>query len=257
MANEQLRSALARAGIEMEDLAAGLGVDAKTVQRWLGGRVPHARYRARIAETLGREEHDLWPDVDSTGPRDDRRELAGLYIHGNDMRAPDWRTLMPAARDQIDLLDVSLAEILTAPGTTDLLAAKAADGIAIRILIAHPKSIWVTALAEQLGDAEVDAEGNTALDRQISHALAQLSPLAAVDGIEVRTFWAERTLTVRRFDDQMLVTQHLYRTPGQLAPLMHLRRRDDGGLFDRFAAHFQRILEHSSEPVPTDLARLR
>lgn len=254
MVNEPLRAALARAGVEPEDLATELEVDAKTVQRWLGGRVPHGRHRARIAVVLDRDEHELWPDVaPAAAPGDDRQDLIGIYAQSSDVRAPDWRSLLAGARDQIDLLDHTLAELIATPGTVDQLAEKARSGVRTRIILAHPQSIWVTSLARQLGHAEIDADGETALDRELTRALGLLGPLAGRDGIEVRTFWAERTASVLRFDDQMLVTAHLYATSARQAPLLHLHHRSDGGLFERFAEHVERIVERASEPVPADL----
>ena len=258
MVNEPLRAALARAGVEPEDLAAELEVDSKTVQRWVGGRVPHGRHRARIAVVLDRDEHELWPDVaPAAAPGDDHQDLLGIYAQATDVRAPDWRSLLAEARTQIDLLDHTLADLITTPGAVDQLADKARSGVRARIMVAHPQSIWVTSLAHQLGHAETDADGQTAVDRELTHALGLLGPLAGRDGIEVRTFWAERTASVLRFDDQMLVTVHLYAAPGRLAPLLHLRRRADGGLFDRFAEHIERVIDHASELVPADLLQPR
>ena len=254
MANEQLRAALARARLDPDELAASLQVDAKTVGRWLGGRIPHARHRARIAHALNAPEHDLWPDTaDTTEPPDDRRELTGLYAHAHDRRAPDPTTLLPTAHEQIDLLDPTLHEILTTPGTIDLLAEKASAGCEIRILIAHPKSIWVTALAQQLGHTETDAEGDTFIDRELNQSLRHLHQLAGHDHIDLRTYWAERTLSILRFDDQMLVTPHLHGLPGTRAPLLHLHRHDDDGPFDQFADHLTAIHHHASDPIPPDL----
>src|SRR5207244_13422196 len=45
MANERLRSAMAKAGKDIANLADATAVDPKTVQRWLAGRVPHPRHR--------------------------------------------------------------------------------------------------------------------------------------------------------------------------------------------------------------------
>ena len=253
MANEQLRAALARAGLDPDELAASLQVDSKTVGRWLGGRIPRARHRARIAHLLQCPEHDLWPDViETTQPPDDRRELTSIYAHADDHRAPDWQTLLPTARQQIDLLDPTLHDLLTAPHTIDLLADKARSGCQIRILIAHPKSIWITALAHQLGHTEIDDQGNTILDRELNQSLHHLHQLAGHDRIELRAFWAERTLSILRFDDQMLITTHLHAVPGTHAPLLHLHRRDDHGPFDQYATHLDAIHRDASEPIAAD-----
>jgi hypothetical protein len=254
LANEQLRVAVARAGIQAEDLAAGLQVDIKTVHRWLAGRIPRARHRARIAELLDSSEHDLWPDLPAVSDTsDDGRDLVGIYLSASDVRAPDWRTLIPDAHHHIDLLDSTLHEILTAPGIVQLLADKAAGGTQIRILIAHPKSIWVTAQAQQLGLGETDEHGDNSVDRELHHSHQQLRGLTGRPGITAMTYWAERTLSILRVDDEMLVHQHLHATPNSQAPLIHLRRRGDDGLFDRYLSHVDQIIERSSQPVPADL----
>ena len=61
--NEPLRRALLRARLREDDLAVRLGVDPKTVRRWLKGRVPYPYNRAAIAELVGADEGELWPDA--------------------------------------------------------------------------------------------------------------------------------------------------------------------------------------------------
>ncbi|MGW0436343.1 helix-turn-helix domain-containing protein [Micromonospora sp. NPDC003197] len=62
--NNLLRTAMAEAGETVESLAGQVGVDPKTVGRWLSpGRVPHPRHRMAAAKALGREIGELWPDV--------------------------------------------------------------------------------------------------------------------------------------------------------------------------------------------------
>jgi hypothetical protein len=46
---------------------------------------------------------------------------------------------------------------------------------------------------------------------------------------------------VFRFDDDALVTPHLARLVGHDSPLLHLRRRGEGGMFDRFAEHAEEL----------------
>jgi hypothetical protein len=60
--NEPLRRALLHARLREVDVATRLGVDPKTVRRWLAGRVPYARNRAELADLVGSDEADLWPD---------------------------------------------------------------------------------------------------------------------------------------------------------------------------------------------------
>ncbi|MET8085029.1 helix-turn-helix transcriptional regulator [Micromonospora sp. NPDC005237] len=62
--NQALRAALADSGETVESLAEQVGVDPKTVARWVTpGRVPHPRHRAAAASALGLEVRDIWPDV--------------------------------------------------------------------------------------------------------------------------------------------------------------------------------------------------
>ncbi len=80
--NEPLRRALLRARLREDDVAARLGVDPKTLRRWLNGRVPYPHNRAAIAELVGADEADLWPDAG--GPlaaRTRPEELGTVYPH--------------------------------------------------------------------------------------------------------------------------------------------------------------------------------
>jgi transcriptional regulator with XRE-family HTH domain len=53
--NEPLRQALLRARLREDDVAARLGVDPKTVRRWLNGRVPYTNNRVALADLVGAE----------------------------------------------------------------------------------------------------------------------------------------------------------------------------------------------------------
>ncbi len=60
MLNEPLKEALMRAHKTVEDVAQAIGVDPKTVQRWINGRLPHARHRWAVAQLLNMRDDDLW-----------------------------------------------------------------------------------------------------------------------------------------------------------------------------------------------------
>src|SRR3977135_1753293 len=56
MANDRLRSAMAKAGKDIANLADAAAVAPKTGQRWLAGRVPHPRHRWVIASLVEEDE---------------------------------------------------------------------------------------------------------------------------------------------------------------------------------------------------------
>ncbi|TDC72230.1 XRE family transcriptional regulator [Micromonospora sp. KC606] len=69
--NDALRVALQEAGHTTDSLAAQIGVDPKTTDRWLRqGRIPHPAHRATAAAALGRDAPDIWPDTSRRRIRD-------------------------------------------------------------------------------------------------------------------------------------------------------------------------------------------
>lgn len=255
-ANERLHAAILHAGIDLDDLAIQAHVDTKTVSRWLGGRIPHARVRFKVAQILGVEPDTIWPDTTPTArPRDDRRELAGIWAHANDIRAPDWKTLLSQAREQIDLLATTLHPIITAAGTTDLLREKADQGARVRVLIAHPESIWLAALA-QLHGYPRDDHGRSTIDLQLLEVRERLQQFAGLPRIEIREHWAPCTTSLFRFDGHLLARLHLHVQPGDASPLIHLQQRDPDGPFQQLADYLDQLWIHASERFQPDPGRV-
>src|SRR4051812_29248795 len=60
--NQRLRNALATTGLTPAVLAERVGVDPKSVERWITqDRLPHPTTRASVAQTLGQDETYFWP----------------------------------------------------------------------------------------------------------------------------------------------------------------------------------------------------
>ncbi|MET8254745.1 helix-turn-helix transcriptional regulator [Micromonospora sp. NPDC005197] len=62
--NRAVQAAMVEKGYTADSLAAQIGVDPKTAAKWASrDRIPQTRHRARVAELLGRNVEELWPDA--------------------------------------------------------------------------------------------------------------------------------------------------------------------------------------------------
>jgi hypothetical protein len=140
---------------------------------------------------------------------------------------------MREARDRIELLDETLIHVPGVNGIPELLAAKAAEGCQIRVLYADPANHWVNHREgiDRRSDPDVDdqeeAENNQAADARAlgwdqasDRVYHLLEPLIGRPRVEIREYVAARFNTVVRFDEQMLVTLHLWGQPTTQAPLV-------------------------------------
>lgn len=61
MANERLRASISASSATIQSVAAQVGVDPKTVERWITtDRTPHRSHRWKAATFLGVDEVYLW-----------------------------------------------------------------------------------------------------------------------------------------------------------------------------------------------------
>ncbi|GAB3589401.1 XRE family transcriptional regulator [Angustibacter peucedani] len=237
MRNDHLRQALADAGMTPHDLATRLTVDPKTVDRWLRqGRVPHRRHREGAARAVGVPEGRLWPalvsDHISAGVT---HELVRLYTHRSEIAAPLWRSFLDSAARCFDLLAYAglfLPE--QTYGLPELLEQRAQEGVKIRLLLGNPESTAVALRGreEGIGDAVAIKSLN---------AVQLYAPLAEVDGVQVRLHDTTLYTSIYRVDDQMIANPHVLGLPGAQAPALHLRRSRGMGLFETYAAAYERV----------------
>jgi transcriptional regulator with XRE-family HTH domain len=249
MTKERLRSAMDRCGLTPEKAARVAGVDPKTVQRWMSGRVPHPRHRFALANELGENEEYIWPESRRTrlDAGNAAAELIAAYPYRADVDPSRWWDLITRAERQIDLLGFTLYFLPHQhPQLIDTLLGKVESGCKVRICIADPASEHV-----RWRDAE-EQEAITLVAR-ITSSLQAFEPLTRHHATELRLQNAPLYNSVFRFDDEMFVTPHLYGIPGRSAPLMHLRRLGPNGMFSRFTAHFEGVWG-SSAPMRNDRA---
>lgn len=232
--NIALRQAMAEAQMTDLTLARRIGVDAKTVGRWIArdDRIPHPRHRWATADALGVDEAVLWPEAIrtalKTGPD---REVAAVYPYRSACPAALWRRLITTASAEITLAGYTSYFLwIEQPNLAAALRRKAERGCKVRFLLGDPDSD-VTREREQ-----IEATPLTVSTR-IAVTLAELDRIKDVDGIEARFSDRHIAMSVFTFDDDMIVTPHLSNLMGHDSPALHLHRHQDDGLFDRFAMH--------------------
>lgn len=239
---------MADANLTTRQLAIRVGVTAKTVERWLADEalIPHPRNRADVSDALGVDELMLWPTavrgVLKTGPD---RELVAAYPYRSACPTSVWAKLIDDAKVDVFLAGYTNYFVwLEQPALHQTLRRKAEAGCRIRFLLGDPES----PTTRQREDIESVA---LTVSTRIRITLENLAKLAGVDGVEARFSAPEDGanhvgLSVFRFDDHALVTPHLARLVGHDSPMMHLRKAQDGGMFDRFAEHAEELWERAT-----------
>jgi hypothetical protein len=226
-----------RAQLDSAGLAAAVGVDVKTVNRWLGGRMPHQRTRVAVAVVLGESEADLWPQArpDLNPGSAATAEVLGAYAHRADIPQELWTSLFAGATERIDLLGYAYPFVLELlPDAMARVADKCARGARVRMAFADPDCAHV---AERDGLEQMSGT----LPGRIRNAMNVIQPLLDIDGVDIGLHTVHLYNSVFRFDNQMIVTPHLFRARGYQHPAVHLRELSLHGIFGSYADQFEQI----------------
>jgi hypothetical protein len=244
MSNERLRDAMADAHIDTEAVIKATNVDPKTVQRWLSGRIPHARHRWKIVELLHQREDTLWPSIAHKAVTGSSYslEVIAAYAHRADVPAKAWWQLFEQAKEGIDLLANAMLFIPEQnAGLVNLFKEKAVNGCKIRMALADP-----TCDAVRLRDEEEQLGGT--LPGRIKNCLYHFRSIRSIPDVAIRYHTTILYNSLFRADDEMFVTPHLYGLHGSKAPLFHLRRLGSDSVFSNFTRHFEQVWE-TTKPI--------
>jgi transcriptional regulator with XRE-family HTH domain len=224
-----------RARLREDDVAARLGVDPKTVRRWLNGRIPYRHNRSAIAELVGINEADLWPDAG--GPlaaRSGREELGTVYPHRWAVPREVWTTLFASAEHEISVLAYSALFLAEDSGILRILADKGRAGVTVRIALGDPDGPNAAERGKEEGIGG-------AMAAKIRNALTLYRPLATVQNIEIRLHRTVLYNSIYRADDQLLVNQHTYGVPAAQAPVFCLCDTGGGEMATLYFQSFERV----------------
>jgi transcriptional regulator with XRE-family HTH domain len=240
--NEPLRRALLRARLREDDVAARLGVDPKTVRRWLNGRVPYPHKRAAIAELVGADQAELWPDAGGLlAARTRPEELGTVYPHRWAVPREIWVRLFESAEREIAILAYSALFLAEDAGVLRILADKGRAGVTVRIALGDPDGPNFAERGEEedIGDA---------MPAKVRNAPMLYRPLCLVENIEIRLHQTVLYNSIYRADDQFLVNQHAYGIPVTQAPVFCLSNTGSGEMVDLYLQSFERVWA-SSAPI--------
>lgn len=222
----------------MDDLAARVQVDPKTVERWVRmDRVPHPRHRHAAAAILRTTEAFLWPGLldDARRASATAAEFVTLYAHRGAVPPELWLGLLEGARAHIDVL--VYAGLFLWDGQPDLplvIARKGTAGTRVRLALGAPGCESV----RQRGQDEGIGDGMAA---RIHMSLGYLRPAIQAAGVELRMHSTILYNSIYRFDDDMLVNTHTYAAPAAQSPVFHYRRFEGGPLFNHYLTSFERV----------------
>lgn len=208
--NGELAASMRAAGLTAGQLAARIGVSARTVARWLAGRAPYPHYRDQVAAVVGVPVVQLWPQFAQLEVRD-------LYPNREAMPPGLGREVIAQAQEHVDVLADAAGYLWEGPGgIVPLLAARALAGVRVRVLLADPD-----------GDiANSEAAGrSTMLASQCRVAVGHLRPLIAVSGVDVRLHDEVLHAEVIRGDHELLVTPRVTGQAIERCPVLHLHAR--------------------------------
>lgn len=242
MVNDRLRDAFQRKGHTPQSVSMTIGVDIKTVERWIRqGRTPYPRHRRAIAAMVGQSENYLWPDA---LPQDRATEISSsevvqVYPHRHQVPRQLWTMLFGSADRQLDILVYSGLFLTEDPCLPAALRTKTANGAKARILFGDPKSREVARRSAEEGI------GGGTIAAKIHNSISFFEPILDTPGLDIRLHKTTLYNSIYRFDDEMLVNTHILGRMAAHSPVLHIKRLDGGSLFDMYAATFDSVWNES------------
>jgi transcriptional regulator with XRE-family HTH domain len=237
VSNERLRSALISAAMTYADLSEQVGVDPKTVERWItADRTPHRTHRLKVAAALAQDDTFLWPAT-KTDPRTSaasQAELVTVYPNRGSVPGDLWTGLIKRSTVQIDLLAFAASFLHDAlPDFDETLASKARQGVRIRLLFGDPDSdaVKLRGAEEGIGDL---------LAARCRLTWNYFEPLLDEPGIEARRHGSTLYNSLFRFDDTVLANVHSLGAAASHSPVLHLQKVAGGRLVPHYMQAFER-----------------
>jgi Helix-turn-helix domain len=235
--NERLRGSLATAQLKATDVAERLGVDPKTVERWITrGRLPHRSHRVAVAQALQVDEAYLWPEVLHAPATQSASVAELLELHPSRAAVPHdvWQQLIGSTHEAMDVLTYAGTFLFEQHDICTVMRNKAAQGVRCRFLIGDETSKAVKRRAIEEGTPG-------GLQGRIQVYRRSLRDVVGLSGVEVRTHSTTLYNSLFRFDQDLMVNPQAYGEPAGHSPVLHLRRVPGGRIWDHYMRSFEAV----------------
>ncbi|MDA2804593.1 XRE family transcriptional regulator [Nocardiopsis sp. LSu2-4] len=225
---------MAAAQLTDTDVAAHLGVDPKTVRRWISGQRPYPRHRWAVVDLLGVAEADLWPDEEPSPTPPVSPHAQRVYPHRWEVPREVWRDLFSDAEEEIGILVYSGLFLADDAGMLKVLAERAQHGTSIRILLGDPDSPHV----KRRGDDEGIGD---ALASRARNALFLFRPLSDLEGVKIRLHSTVLYSSLFLTEKRILANQHLPGLPAAKSPVVVIDRAASPDMADTYVRSFELV----------------
>lgn len=234
--NHRLRGAMSAVEMTTAGLAARVGVDAKSVERWITqGRCPRPATRARVAHVLGQDETYFWPELvsDAGTIGSSSAEVAQVWPSRDAVPVQVWRQLVDQTHRELCVLVYSGGFLVETAGLVDAAARISAAGGSVRILLGDPDAPAV----HQRGQDE----GLPSLPARCASTAEYLSQVVGRPGVQLRLHSTPLYASLLGADDQWMVNPHTHGVPAMSSPVLRLVKVPGGRLVDYYRAAFERV----------------
>jgi hypothetical protein len=178
----------------------------------------------------------------------ERSGLVRVAATRSDMATTEWISRLAGSKNRVFILAYAMDFLSEHESFANLLEERRALGCKVRILLAEPNGQCVNAR-----NTEEVNEGS--IKNRVETTIARLNKLVGSSGFELRLYDVPLYCSVFGFDDELIVTPHLYGLRGARAPIM-IVREVRGGLFAKYLQHFDDIWATATPYIPAGTVAL-
>jgi lambda repressor-like predicted transcriptional regulator len=234
--NPRLEARIAQLGMTSEKLAEAAGLSVRSIKRYRHGEKPRLGEAKQVADALGCEIHELWPDrFPVLSPPSSGTVAVSLYGSRTRVPAQVWDEHFRSANQAIDILVLAGTFLFDQlHGFAAILEDASQRGVTTRFLTGDPSSPAVALRGHEEGTT-VHARCNLTIDL--------VRPLLALPGFQARTHDTALYSSIFRADDRIIANAHIWGSPGAANPVLIVDYDTDDHLWGVYCRSFDRVWE--------------